>query len=161
MALQDPLNSGGRKVIPVANNEAFTESHGQVSPDSRWVAYDSNESGKAEVYVQPFPPGQGRTGKWLISTDGGLQPRWRGDGKELYYLSNDRRMMVVDVKAASAFEAGTPRSLFSTPPMNTNAVLGQYDVTRDGKRFLLIAPSLSAASIPATVVLNWRTGLKQ
>ena len=105
-------------MIPVANSEAYSELHGQVSPDSRWIAYDSNESGRAEVYVRPFPPGSGRSGKWLVSSNGGFQPRWRGDGGELFYLSADRRMMAVDVKLVPRFEPGTPRALFSTPVIN-------------------------------------------
>jgi Tol biopolymer transport system component len=161
MALSNPGGGGDRKSIPIANSEAYSELHGQVSPDSRWIAYDSNESSRGEVYVQPFPPGEGRSGKWLVSSNGGLQPRWRADGKELFYISNDRRMMVVDVKTNPTFESGTPRALFPTLAINTNNQMFQYDVTKDGQRFFIITPSPSATATPATVVLNWQAGLRR
>ena len=132
-ALTNPLSGGERKAIAVANSE-FSEMHGQVSPDSRWVAYDSNESDRAEIYLRPFPPGDGRAGKWLISSNGGQQPRWRGDGKELFYLGPDRTMMAVDVKADPVFQSAAPHALFTAAAVNANSVMFQYDVTRDGKR---------------------------
>jgi eukaryotic-like serine/threonine-protein kinase len=89
-ALANPLGGGERKLFPVANSE-FNETHGQVSPDSRWVAYNSNESGRREIYVRPFPVADGRSGKWLVSSNGGDQPRWRGDGRELFYSLRTRR----------------------------------------------------------------------
>jgi Tol biopolymer transport system component/predicted Ser/Thr protein kinase len=159
-ALANPRGGGERKAIPVANTE-YSELHGQVSPDSRWVAYDSNESGRSEVYVRPFPPGDGRNGKFVISSNGGLQPRWGAGGKELFFLTTDRRMMAVSVKAGPVFEAGTPRALFSTPTMSVNNQLFQYDVAPDGNRFFIVAPSSSAASAPATIVLNWQAALKR
>jgi Tol biopolymer transport system component len=160
-ALSNPRGAGERKAIPVANSETYSEMHGQVSPDSRWIAYDSNESGRSEVYVRSFPPGDSRGPKSLVSSNGGLQPRWRGDGKELFYVSVDGRMMAVDVKIAPRFDAGTPRALFSTLVMNLRSQLFQYDVARDGKRFFIIGPSSSSASSPATIVLNWQVGLKR
>jgi Tol biopolymer transport system component len=135
--------------------------HGQVSPDGRWIAYDSNESGRTEVYIRPFPPGEGRSGKWMVSSSGGMQPRWRGDGKELFYLDPAHTLMAVDVNAASTFEFTTPHPLFATPPISGNYVLNQYDVTPDGKRFLMIEPMQGAQSAPATVVLNWEGLLKR
>jgi len=159
-ALPNPLGGGGRKAIPIANS-GFTEMHGQVSPDSRWVAYDSNESGNTEVYVCPFPPGDGRAGKWLISSKGGLQPRWRGDGKELFYLAPDHTLMTVDVTTGPVFQSATPHTLFPTPAISGNTLPYQYDVTRDGKRFVVLTPSPGAVSIPATVVLNWEAALKR
>ena len=88
---------------------AFGVSNGQFSPDGRWVAYASNESGKWEIDVAPFP---GPGGNWKVSTAGGSEPRWRRDGKELFYLAPDGKMMAVDVKAGSTFEAGVARPLF-------------------------------------------------
>src|SRR5207302_2109609 len=129
-----------------------------VSPDSRWVAYRSNESGKAEIYVRPFPPGAGRTGKWLVSSNGGGFARWRGDGKELFYATQDRKFMAVDVTVGPVFQSAAPRVLFTVPAMNPYQ---QFDVTRDGKRFLVIAPLTDSTPVPATVTLNWDNGLKK
>jgi Tol biopolymer transport system component/predicted Ser/Thr protein kinase len=159
-ALSNPRGGGERKAIPVASSETYSEMHGQVSPDSRWIAYDSNESGRFEVYVRPFPPGDGRGAKTVVSSNGGFQPRWRRDGKELFYVSLDGRMMAVDVKTAPGFEAETPRALFSTPTMNLRGQMFQYDVTRDGRRFFIVGLSPSSASRPATIVLNWQAGPK-
>ena len=158
-ALTNPAG-GERKTIPVANSP-FTESNAQVSPDSHWVAYSSNESGRSEIYVRPFPPGGGREGKWLVSSTGGFQPRWRGDGKEVYYLDLNHALMAVDVSSGAAFQSTTPHALFRAPGIGGNTLLMQYDVTRDGKRFVLIAPPDGAQAAPATVVLNWQAGLKK
>ncbi|HYW47218.1 MAG TPA: protein kinase [Bryobacteraceae bacterium] len=158
-ALPDPLGGGERKPIPFANTQ-FNETMGQFSPDSRWVAYCSDESGRYEIYVRPFPPGGEHSGKWMVSSAGGLQPRWRGDGKELFYLAPDRKVMAVDVKTEPAFQASPPHPLFDTPSVGSNT-LYRYDVARDGKRFLLTVPASGVASDPATVVLNWEAGLKR
>ena len=106
--------SGGRKLSPLLHT-AFNESHGQISPDGKWLAYQSNETGRSEVYVQPFPGG---AGKWQVSTNGGSFPRWRGDVRELFYMSGltSGKMMAVDIKSSgSTFEAGTPKELFDSP----------------------------------------------
>src|SRR5258708_35442407 len=87
--------------------------HGQFSPDGRFVAYSSNESGKFEVYVQTFPPSDR---KWPVSTGGGYEPRWRRDGRELYYLSEDRKLMALPISIAPVFEAGAAKRLFPHPP---------------------------------------------
>ncbi|SPF45128.1 Serine/threonine protein kinase [Candidatus Sulfopaludibacter sp. SbA4] len=159
-ALPDPLAGGDHKPTPVANSE-FNETQGQVSPDSRWVAYASDLSGKFEIYVQPFPPGDGRAGRWLVSSTGGLQPRWRGDGKELFYLAPDARLMAVDIKLEPAFQSGPPHPLFGTQMLAAGTTLFRYDVTRDGKRFLMVVPAPGTTSAPATVVLNWQSGLRR
>jgi Tol biopolymer transport system component len=105
---------GDRKPVPFLQTP-FDESQGQFSPDSRWIAYTSDESGQDDVYVRPFPSG---AGKWKISTTGGQFPRWRHDGRELFYLSPDRKLMVAAVKAGSGlqpvFEVATPQALFET-----------------------------------------------
>ena len=135
--------------------------HGQVSPDSRWVAYDSNETGRSEIYVRPFPPGGDRSGKWQISANGGQQPRWRGDGKEIFYLGPGGNMMAVDVTTSTAggtpvFQSGVPKVLFKEP-----SPVPFWDVTADGKKFLLQAPVREAVSAPFKVVLNWEAALKK
>jgi Tol biopolymer transport system component len=127
----------------------FLEEGARLSPDGRWLAYTSNESGRQEVYVRPFlRPGGGR----LISTGGGWQPRWRrADGKELFYLSPERRIMAVSVQSdSSRFEASTPRELFDEPVSD-----GTYDISRDGQRFL-INTILPEASSPIQIVVNWK-----
>jgi Tol biopolymer transport system component len=160
LAVRNPLTPADRKLVTVAASE-FSETHGQISPDGHWIAYESNESGRGEVYVRPFPPDDTRPGKWLVSTNGGTQPRWRGDGKELYYLNSSHRVMAVDVNLGGTFQAGTPQSLFQAPAGVADVARFQYDVTRDGKRFLMISPVSGSISSPATVVLNWETALKR
>lgn len=137
---------------------------GQVSPDSRWMAYGSTESGRFEVSVRNFPtPG----GKWQISKDGAVSPRWRGDGKELFYYAADGQLMAAPIKASeTALEVGTAVPLFAprvlNGPTSPNGFRAQYDVTRDGQRFLLNVPAEpDTAPPPITVVLNWTAGLKK
>jgi Tol biopolymer transport system component len=142
------------KPIPFLNAE-FNESQGQFSPDSRWMAYVSDESGTQQVYVQSFPR---LGGQRQISTEGGTQPRWRRDGKELFYLAPDRKLMAVSVKMGVAFEADTPRALFQTE-LNTGDLRQSYAVSADGQRFLLNTP-LEGGPPPITVVLNWPALLK-
>jgi Tol biopolymer transport system component len=160
LALPDPLGSTRQQPVVIADS-TFSEMHGQVSPDSRFIAYTSNESGLSEVYVRPFPPGDGRTGKWLVSANGGMQPRWRGDGKELFYLDPGHTLMAVDVSLQPGFQVGTPHPLFTSPAISGNQTLYQYDAARDGSRFLMIGPLEGTVSAPATIVLNWETGLKK
>jgi serine/threonine protein kinase/WD40 repeat protein len=153
--------SGDRKPFPLLHTP-FAESHAQISPDGKWFAYQSNETGRMEVYVQPFPS---RSGKWQVSTNGGYFPRWRRDGHELFYMSQTSagRMMAVDVKSSgSTFEAGAPRDLFDSPYTNLSHVGGgryhPYAVSADGKRFLIPYPQSSDAAkltMPIAVVENW------
>jgi eukaryotic-like serine/threonine-protein kinase len=128
--------------------------NGQFSPDGKWVAYTSNESGKWEIYVTSFPDARG---KWQVSIGGGEQPRWRGDGKELFYLSADGKMMAAPVTMGTNFDAGTPVALFQTTPRQPVLVydLFVYDVSRDGQRFLINTEVKQAESTPMSVVLNW------
>ena len=125
------------------------------------MAYTSNESGAYEVYVQSFPAGGG---KWQISTGGGVQPRWRHDGRELFYLAPDNKLMSVAVRAGATFEAGTPETLFQTrtyglPPATNYSQ--QYDVTPDGQRFLLNVDVSEVNAVPITVVLDWTAALQK
>jgi eukaryotic-like serine/threonine-protein kinase len=128
--------------------------NGQFSPDGKWVAYASNETGKWEIYVTSFPDARGR---WQVSSAGGEQPRWRGDGKELFYLSLDGKMMATPVTTGAHFDAGTAVALFQSTPRQPILVydLFVYDVSRDGQRFLINTQVKQAESAPMSVVLNW------
>jgi hypothetical protein len=133
---------------------------GQFSPDGKWVAYASNETGKWENYVTSFP---GAKGKWQISNGGGSQPRWRGDGKELFYLSPDNKMMAVPLAPGTMIDAGTPLELFQASPreMVATSEMAAYDVTKDGQRFLINTQVKTADTPPMSVVLNWTAAQKQ
>jgi Tol biopolymer transport system component len=149
---------GDRKPIMVVSTP-FEERGGQFSPDGRWVAYQSNESGRFEIYVQPFP---GPGGKWQVSTAGGTDPRWRPDGKELFFLAPDAELMAVPVRASdSTFEAGSATALFQTRTVGGGIanLTAQYAVARDG-RFLFNVPDDTSTAAPITLVLNWTPGLK-
>jgi Tol biopolymer transport system component len=130
---------------------------GRFSPDGKWVAYSSNESGRWEIYVTSFPQAQG---KWQVSNTGGDQPRWRSDGKELFYLSTDSKIMSVPVKTGSNFDAGTPTVLFQANPreMFATSELFSYDVSNDGQKFL-VNTQLKTETTPMSVVLNWSAKL--
>jgi Tol biopolymer transport system component len=130
---------------------SFSERHPAFSPDGRWLAYQSTESGQAQVYVQPFPP-TGR--KHLVSINGGEMPTWRGDGKELFFLAPDSKMMAVTVDATTDFEAGLPEALFPVA-MSVATTTRQFAVSRDGKRFLVNARTAASIAEPLTVVVNW------
>ena len=137
---------------------AFNETHGRFSPDGRWVAYVSDETGRPEVYVQSFPLS---TGKWRISSEGGHQPTWRRDGKELFYFSRSRILHAVTVTSGSSgLEAGPPRPLFPLPRTQAHTGRSSYDVSADGQRFLVSADRERQASQPLHVVLNWMAELK-
>jgi Tol biopolymer transport system component len=148
--------SGDHKPVRFLNTK-FEEGFGQFSPDGRWVAYRSDESGRSEVYVAPFP---GPGGKWQISTAGGTLPRWRRDGTEIFYLAPDDTMMAATVDGKGAtFEVHAVKPLFET-----HIAMGgryQYAVSADGQRFLINTVPEQAASAPITVVLNWTAGLKK
>jgi len=135
----------------------FSESEGRFSPDGHWVAYVSNESGRSEIYVQSFPPAGG---KWQVSTGGGAQPHWRRDGKELYFIAPDRKLMAVDVKLGATFEMGTPKPLFQTQ-VSGFASPNRYDVSADGQRFLVNSSVQEQSRTPIVVILNWIAGLKK
>ena len=134
----------------------FVEAEPQFSPNGRWLAYFSNERRKTKSTCSLFPP----TGeKWQISDSGGRQPLWRQDGKELFFVSDDRKFYAVDVRTESIFEHGIPHFLFD---MRANVFNAEEKLrpSRDGKRFLVNMILESAAS-PIKVVLNWTTGLKK
>jgi len=150
----------GRKPVPFLQTR-FTEDQAQFSPDGRWVAYVSDLSGTAEVYVRAFTSdfsggSASAGGAVLASRGGGTSPRWRGDGKELIYLAPDAKVMSVEITPGQELRAATPTPLFQTPP---GTIVG--DMTADGKRFLLVTPVGPSASAPFTVVMNWSEGLKR
>jgi Tol biopolymer transport system component/predicted Ser/Thr protein kinase len=150
---------GDLKPYPFLQTQ-FNESHAKFSPNVKWVAYVSDETGRAEVYVQSFPASGG---KWQISIGGGDQPQWRRDGKELFYLSPERKIMAVQVKSGATFEIGVPAPLFQTgvnPTTSTNA-RNNYVIAADGQRFLVNNVVPETASKPVTVVLNWPVQLKK
>jgi serine/threonine protein kinase/Tol biopolymer transport system component len=138
----------------------FSERLARVSPDGRWLAYASNESGAYEIYVRPFTPEApaGTGAKWLVSKGGGYRPIWRPDGKALFYLYQANQAMAVDIDTSKGFQAGTPKRMF-TPP--STALTTGWDLSPDGKRFLIVAPPNTGRTIPFTVVLNWAAGLKK
>jgi len=142
--------TGERKPQVVLQTQ-FNEGRARFSPDGRWIAYQSDESGRFEVYVVSF---QGSAGKWQISTDGGGDPAWSADGRELFYLSRDQKLMSVPVTPGATFGVGTPQALFSIAPENGTR-RNVYEVTPDGKRFLFVLPSGDAGT-PITAVVNWR-----
>jgi Tol biopolymer transport system component len=150
---------GDRKPYPFLQTQ-FNEVHPKFSPDVKWVAYASDETGRAEVYVQSFPASGG---KLQISAGGGDQPQWRRDGKELFYLGPDRRIMAVQVKTGATLETEVPAPLFQTrvnPTTLTNA-RNSYVVAADGQRFLVNDVVQETASKPVTVVVNWTAQLKK
>ena len=134
--------------------------NGQFSPDGKLVAYSSNETGKWEIYVTSFPEARG---KWQISTAGGEQPRWRGDGKELFYLSSDGKIMAAPVTSGANFDAGMPIALFQATPRQPVSLQDffVYDVSRDGQRFLISTQVKQAEIAPMSVVLNWAAKLNK
>jgi hypothetical protein len=131
----------------------YNEWCGTLSPDGKWIAYASDQSGRSEVYVQAFlEQGALSERKWQISTDGGHWPKWRRDGKEVLYLAPDRRIVAVDVTTGAGFRHGSPKPLFASGIRTPDA---RFDVTKDGQRFIIPASLTEADSQPARVVLNW------
>jgi eukaryotic-like serine/threonine-protein kinase len=146
-----------QKPFPVVQTE-FEERQGQFSPDGKWIAYESTESGRSEIYVQPF---QSPGAKSLISIDGGAQPRWRDDGKELFFIGLDERLMAVPISLpqnSGPIEAGAPVPLFVTRLGGAiqAASRQQYLVSTDGSRFLMNTVLEGAVTSPITLILNWR-----
>jgi Tol biopolymer transport system component len=152
--------SGDRKPVPYLQTP-FDELSPRFSPDGKWMAYQSNESGQFQVYVQTVPVSGA---KYQISTAGGTAPHWRRDGKELFYVSADRKVMAVPVKLGATVEAGAPQPLFPITPVALNG-LGNFFYTpmRDGQRFLVntLAGGEAAAAPPITVITNWQAAFKK
>jgi dipeptidyl aminopeptidase/acylaminoacyl peptidase len=137
----------------------FTEVQGVISPNGRWMAYSSDESGRFETYVTEFPKQRGR---WQLSTSGGMQPAWRADGRELFYVAPDQTFMSVGLRVAEGFEALPPVPLFKANfPPSVPAFWRYYVPSTDGKRFLVSALLAEAGASPINVVLNWTAALKK
>ncbi len=135
----------------------FNENRATFSPDGRWIAYQSDESGRNEVYIRPFP---GPGGKWQVSTNGGIRPRWRRDGKELFYFALDDKIMATEIKlGSSTVDVGSARSFFQFRPF-AGGNRDIYDVTGDGQRFLVASPGREESSSPVTLVVNWTTEIR-
>jgi len=162
---------GDRKPFPFIQTP-FAELFGDISPDGQWIAYHSTESGRSEIYVRSFPGG---SGKWPVSTNGGVYPRWRRDGKELFYVNNTNvftgsPLMAVSIQSVgSTLRAGIPTALFNTALTaglrHPGGPANVFAVAPDGQRFLMLKPVGGSASEPApstiTVVLNWPALLKK
>jgi serine/threonine protein kinase len=147
--------SGNQNPVTLLEND-FRKDEFRVSPDSRWIAYNSMESGRSEVYVASFPKFDRRR---QVSNSGGAIPRWRKDMREMYYLRLDGTLMAVDLHPGETLETGVPHELFHVDvPVST--VLDQYDVTGDGQRFIVIENEENATSPPINVVVNWTAQLK-
>ncbi len=168
LPMGDPLPSSGqvpsagsgqvRKAQPFLRTR-FDEAVPRFSPDGRWLAYVSNESGQSEIYVQPYP---GPGGKWQISTEGGKEPVWNRNGRELFYRTSDK-MMAVEITTQPNFSVGKPQMLFEGRYLPTPVTSPNYDVSPDGQRFLMLKPAEQAQAAPTqiNVVLNWFEELKQ
>jgi Tol biopolymer transport system component/predicted Ser/Thr protein kinase len=151
--------SGQSRKAQLFTRTRFDEAEPRFSPDGRWLAYISNESGRFEIYVQPYP---GPGGKWQISTDGGMDPVWNPNGLELFYR-NGNKMMAVDVSSNPSFAAGKPRMLFEGKYEGAPVPVANFDVSPDGQRFLMLKPAEQEQAAPTqiNVVLNWFEELKQ
>ncbi len=151
---------GKPEPYPVVRTAA-DEHYGTLSPDGRSLAYISNETGAYEVYVESFPA----TGfKRQVSTQGGFEPQWRRDGKELFYLAPNQTLMAVGVKSSpTTLEVSPPEALFATHIkwMEIQAVAHHYAAAPDGQRFLIISATDEAQSVPVTIVLNWSAAWKK
>jgi Tol biopolymer transport system component len=148
------LDAGGEhKARPIVADAEYAGGS-RFSPDGRWLAYGASESGRIDVYVQTIPEGQ----RWRVSSAGGSEPRWRGDSKELYYLTLDDKIMAVPVNSGKAFGAGPPTPLFSIHPSPDGS---RYDVTADGQRFLVNQALAEQGSHPLNLVVHWTALLRK
>jgi hypothetical protein len=147
---------GDGKPFPIVQ-DSWDERDPHVSPDGKWVAYQSNESGRREVYITAFPGGGA---KWQVSTDGGTVPRWRKDSKEIYFLDSSDHIVAVDVDGSgSAVRLGVPHALFQA--IGIQREYGPYDVSADGKKFLINSGNITEGSDPFTLVQNWPAEVKK
>jgi Tol biopolymer transport system component len=153
--------SSGAQMTPLIQTP-FTEALPEISPDGRWLAYMSDDSGQLQVYVRPFP--DVNTGRWQVSVAGGNRPVWARNGRELFYASPTGTIMAVPVGTGSTFTSGTATKLFAWPTIAAPGQARTYDISRDGQRFLMVKEAggdrKDAPSATITVVLNWVEELK-
>lgn len=153
-----PMEGGGKPSVWFKT--PFREFAARFSPDDRWIAYQSDETGRYEVYVQPFlPPGSPASsagGKWQVSRDGGERPQWRKDGRELVFSGANRTIMTVDVTTTPAFQTSSPRPLFQI-----GAGASNFTARDDLQQFLIPVPVGGGTPSPVTVVMNWQSELKK
>jgi serine/threonine protein kinase/Tol biopolymer transport system component len=144
-----------RKLIPLVKTQ-FNERGVRFSSSGKFFSYTSDETGKDEAYVRPFDPQTGTSpgGQWIVSKGGGLSPHWRGDGKEIFYMTAQGAIMSVDIDMKSGFQPGVPKQLFKLP-----GEVRFWDVTRDGQKFLIPVPASAANSAPYNVIVNWTSTL--
>jgi Tol biopolymer transport system component len=152
------LQMSDRKAQPFLKTY-FNQGNPRFSPDGHWLAYTSDESGQIEVYMEPYP---GPGGKWQISTEGGREPVWNPNGRELFYRSGNK-MMAVDVATQPKLTVGNPRMVFQGEYVSATNQFSNYDISPDGQRFLMLKPTeqVQAAPTQINVVLNWFEELKQ
>ncbi len=151
-----PDKSGEQKPFPVVATN-FSDVAPSFSPDGKWLAYANNETGRMEVYIQPFPSGAGR---WQVSTAGGSRPNWRKDGKELFFWSTDQQVMAVDVdQKGASLQLGAPHALFKATTVTSGS--GPYTVSADGKKFVMNTVLPQSITEPLTLITNWPADLKQ
>jgi hypothetical protein len=151
-----PVTGGGQPIVAVPPGSADESDESQMSPNGRWISYNSATSGSFQIYLQPFPgPGERLT----VSSRGGVQAKWRADSRELFYLSYDGTMMSVDVPAGATPDIGTPQPLFKTR-LNPVGNVDQYVVSADGQQFIVMEPLADAPLESLTIVTNWTTLLQ-
>jgi Tol biopolymer transport system component len=149
--------SGNAQSFPFLQTQ-FNELQAQFSPDGKWIAYTSDESGAPEVYVQTFPASGSR---WRVSSGGGCQPKWRRDGKELFYIAADMNLLTVDVKLGGTFTASVPKPLYRTRIFSLTDFRNHYAVSGDGQRFLIVSTIEETSVTPISIVVNWTAELKR
>ena len=155
-----PMGEGERKPVQYLTT-GFRLRHGSFSPDGRWVMYASNVSGREEIYVSPFPDASVAPAV-LVSTEGGTYPRWQRDGRAIYYLSPDSKLMEVEVLRGPSFKVGIPKPLFEVRVRTYPDAAGWlWDITPDGQRFLFNIATDQRINAPLTVITNWQSRLKK
>jgi hypothetical protein len=144
-------------VVPLLTSPA-RETNPALSPDGKWLAYASDESGTSEVYVRPFP--DVGSAKWQVSLSGGNSPIWARNGRELFHLNSRQEMVGVEIKPGPGFAVGEPKVLFPAAPFDVGGGFQLYDVTPDGKRFVMVRGTAATAETELVLVQNWFEELK-